>query len=261
MKHSSSLETDMSVPAGGDSATATDVPGPGGPPTRRVRRWARAGVAAQVVFTASWLLAAAWQGPRYSIFAHSISDMYAVTAPGAAFLIIVITVCGAATIWFTLRSLLPTLRSALGASSGGTRRLAVAGSWLLALSIFGLGDLLTVTERLDCRLADPGCTAAMQTSNFGGKMDDFMSTTGLILFVIAGFLLAAAMKRAAGWQSLVRPTRWVMALMIVILLADGLGIGGLDGLFERLAALTGAAWIAFLAAAVSRRSRVTPAAS
>jgi hypothetical protein len=261
MKHSSSQVTDMSVPAGRDAATAADVPGPGRSPARRVQRWARAAVAAQVAFTASWLLAAAWQGPRYSIFKHSISDMYAVTAPGAAFLIIVITLCGATTIWFALRSLLPTLRSALGAAPGGARRLAVAGSWLLTLSIFGLGDLLTDTERLDCRMADPGCTAAMQTSNFGGKMDDFLSTAGLILFVIGGFLLAAAMKRAAGWQTLARPTRWVMALMIVILFADAIGIGGLDGLWERLAALTGAAWIAFLASAVSRRSRVTPAAS
>jgi hypothetical protein len=256
MTHRSSQQTDMSVPAGGDAAAAADVPGLGRPPTRRVRRWARAGVAAQVVFTASWLLAAAWQGPRYSIFKHSISDMYAVTAPGAAFLIIVITLCGAVTIWFTLRSLLPALRA-----SGAAGWLATAGSWLLVLSIFGLGDLLTVTERLDCRLADPGCTAAMQTSNFGGKMDDFMSTAGLILFVIAGFLLAAAMKRAAGWQSLVRPTRWVMAAMIVILFADAIGLGGLDGLWERLAALAGAGWIAFLAAGVSRRARVTPAAN
>jgi hypothetical protein len=218
-------------------------------------------VAAQVAFTASWLLAAAWQGPRYSIFAHSISDMYAVTAPGAAFLIIVLTVCGAATIWFALRSLLPVLRSALGPASGSAGRLATAGSWLLALSIFGLGNLLTLTERLDCRMADPGCTSARQLSNFGGKMDDFFSTAGLILFVIAGFLLAAAMKRAAGWQPLVRPTRWFMALMIVILIADATGLGGLGGLFERLAALTGAAWIAFLAAGVGRRWRATPAAS
>jgi hypothetical protein len=261
MKHGSSEVANMPVPVGGDAGAEAGVASSVRRPARRVRRWARAAVVAQVAFTASWLLAAAWQGPRYSIFAHSISDMYAVTAPGAAFLIIVLTVCGAATIWFALRSLLPMLRSALGPASGSAGWLATAGSWLLALSIFGLGNLLTVTERLDCRLADPGCTSAKQLSNFGGTMDDLLSTAGLILFVIAGFLLAAAMKRAAGWQPLVRPTRWFMALMIVVLLADSIGLGGLGGLFERLAALTGAAWIAFLAAEVGRRCRATPAAS
>jgi hypothetical protein len=62
MTHSSSQETDMSVPAGRDAATAADVPGPGRSPARHAQRWARTAVAAQVVFTASWLLAAAWQG-------------------------------------------------------------------------------------------------------------------------------------------------------------------------------------------------------
>jgi Protein of unknown function (DUF998) len=256
MKHGSPEVANMSVPVRGDAGAEAGVASSVRRPARRVRRWARAAVAAQVAFTASWLLAAAWQGPRYSIFAHSISDMYAVTAPGAAFLIIVLTVCGAATIWFALRSLLPMLRS-----SGSAGWLATAGSWLLALSIFGLGNLLTVTERLDCRMADPGCTSAKQLSNFGGKMDDFLSTAGLILFVIAGFLLAAAMKRAAGWHPLVRPTRWFMVLMIVILIADGTGLGGLGGLFERLAALTGAAWIAILAVWVGRRWRAAPAVS
>jgi hypothetical protein len=33
---------------------------------------------------------------------------------------------------------------------------------LLALSIAGLGDLHTVSERLACRMAGPGCTATRQ---------------------------------------------------------------------------------------------------
>jgi hypothetical protein len=39
---------------------------------------------------------------------------------------------------------------------------------LLALSVVGLGDLLTVTERLACRMADPGCTAAAQIAAASG---------------------------------------------------------------------------------------------
>jgi hypothetical protein len=257
MKDRSSQAMDMDISCEGDADVARHDPRP----TRRARRWARAAIAAQVAFTASWLLAAAWQGPGYSVLAHTISDMYAMTAPGAAFLIVIFTACGAATIWFALRSLGPGLRAALGPVPGTAGRLATAGSWLLALSIFGLGDLLTITERLGCRLADPGCTAAKQVSNVGGTMDSLLSTAGLFLFIVGGFLLAAAMKRAPGWESLVRPTRWCMAAMIVVFLGDGLGQhAGLSGLFERLAALVGAAWIAFLAVGVSRRSRARQAA-
>jgi hypothetical protein len=218
---------------------------------RRGRRLARLAVAAQVAFVASWLLAAAWQGPRYSVFAHSISDMYAVTAPGAAFLIVMFTLCGAATMWFSWRSLRTALRPA--------GWLATTGSALLALSIFGLGDLLTVSERLACRLADPGCTPAKQLANAGGMLDNTLSTLGVVAFVAAGFFLAAAMKRLPEWRSWVRPVRWSMAAVIVFAVADGLtsGPGGLSGLFERLIALAGATGIALLARGVLRRSPVS----
>ncbi len=215
---------------------------------RRVRSLARLAVVAQVTFVASWLLAAAWQGPRYSVLAHSISDMYAQTAPGGAFLVVMFTLCGAATIWFAWRSLRTALRP------GGW--LAATGSALLALSVFGLGDLLSVSEREACRLADPGCTSTSQLANFGGTMDGTLSTVGIVLFIIGGFFLAAAMKRAEAWQSWVRPVRWSMVLMIVLFICDGIANGtGLSGLAERLIALTGATEIALVAVGVSRRSR------
>jgi hypothetical membrane protein len=105
-------------------------------------------IAAQVLFVASWLAAASWQGPRYNVPAHSISDMYAVTAPHGSFLVVVFTDCGAATILFALFSVWPSLRP------GG--RAATVGSVLLALSVAGLGDLLSPAERLACRMANPG---------------------------------------------------------------------------------------------------------
>lgn len=40
---------------------------------RRARRWALATLVAHVVFTLSWLLAAAWQGPRYNVFERFIA--------------------------------------------------------------------------------------------------------------------------------------------------------------------------------------------
>lgn len=48
----------------------------------RVSAWL--GLLAQVAFVLTWIDAATWQGPRYSVVSDSISDLYAVTAPHAA---------------------------------------------------------------------------------------------------------------------------------------------------------------------------------
>jgi hypothetical protein len=213
-----------------------------------VRRWSAGVVVASVVFVASWLLAASWQGPHYSVMRHSISDMYANGAPGALFLIVVITLCGATVLGFAWRALWPSMRQ------GG--RLAVAGVALLAASIFGLGDLLTPFEREACRLADRGCTASAQVANAGGLLDSVLSIAGLVALIVAGFLLAAAMARLPEWRGLVRPTRWATVVILVLLAANGVsGPVGLAGLFERLLAAAGAAAIAALGTGVWRRAR------
>jgi hypothetical protein len=240
------------------SGAAASASAPGRKRARRERRLARTAVAAQVLFIASMLLAASWQGPRYSLLADSMSDMYALNAPAAAFLIIMLTIAGAVTMWFAFRSLRPALSSALLPQAGSAGRLVTIGCWLLAFSIFGIGNLLTIFMRLDCRLADAGCTPAKQVSNFGGTLDNTISSIGVLVFIAAGFLFAVAMKRTANYHSLVRPTRRVMLVMIVWVIGDAVsGYGGdrPGGLFERLIAFTGAAWIAYIAAAVSRRSR------
>ena len=222
-------------------------PGMGLSRVAAVRRWALVGVVAQAAFVTSWLIAASWQGPHYSSLAHSISDMYAVGAPFGAFLVVVFTLCGAATILFAWLSLRPALRPA-----GWT---ASVGSALLALSIFGLGDLLSLFEREGCRLADRGCTAAAQFANSGGKLDAALSTLGVLLFVLAGFFLASAMKRLPGWRRWAWPARGATVLFLVLVVATGLGSAvDLSGLFERLLAATGAAGIALLAAGVLQRS-------
>lgn len=232
------------------SLDRTDSGLPAASPGRRAvaRRWAGLGLVAQVAFVATWLVAPFWQGPRYSSLAHTISDLYAVTAPGGAFLVVVLSLCGAATIGFTARSVWTALRP------GG--RWATAGSILLALSIVGLGDLLSPAERLACRMADAGCTATLQLSNTGGKLDNAISSLGLLVFVGAGFLLAAAMRRTPGWEGWARPTRWtavaVTAFALVSVLAQQAGYAGL---FERLVAVTGAAALAALAIRILRETR------
>jgi len=206
------------------------------------------GIAAQVIFVASWLAAVFWQGPRYSPMSMSISDMYAVTAPHGWFLVTMITLAGAATIWFALRSVWPALRP------GGWA--AGVGAALLALSVAGLGDLLTPFERLACRIADPGCTTTMQISNSGGKMDSAFTTIGLVVLVVGGFFLAAAMRHMPSWQAWVRPTRWASVLFIVLgSLSPLTENAGYDGLFERLFAASAAAFLAALGIAILQRSR------
>ncbi len=221
-------------------------------PSRRLpglRFWACVAVVAQVAFVAAWLAAGRWQGPGYSAVADSISDMSAVGVPHAHFLVVVFTDTGAATILFALFSVWPALR--------GGGRLALLGSVLLALSVAGLGDLLSQGERMACRISDPGCTTTIQLSNAGGKMDSIVSTAGAALLVIAGFLLAAAMRRIPSWQTWVRPVRWTSVLLLALLLATALtgGTSGQSGLFERLFAGAGAAAIATLAVGILRRAR------
>jgi hypothetical protein len=207
------------------------------------------GIAAQVVFVASWLVAASWQGARYSVLTQSVSDMYARTAPHGIFLVIVLTICGAATIGFALFSVRPALRP------GG--RAATVGSVLLALSVAGLGDLFSPFERLACRAADPGCTTARAVSNSGGKLDGNLTAIGVVLLVLAAFFLAHAMHRIPNWQAWTRPTRWVAVLIIGLTVGDALTKAntGAYGLFERLIAATAAAAIVALAIGILRWSR------
>ena len=124
-------------------------------------------IVANTLFVITFLVAAAWQGRRYSTLEHSISDMYAIGAPHAVVLIVVLTVAGAVTVAFCAFALWPVVRS-----TGWSGRL---GTVALGLSIFGLGDLLTPFERLGCRLADPGCTPDAQTATLGGTLDVALS--------------------------------------------------------------------------------------
>jgi hypothetical protein len=88
-----------------------------------------------------------------------------------------------------------------------------------------------------------------------GHVPPFLRTLGVLLFVLAGFFLASAMKRLPGWRRWAWPARGVAVLFLVLVVATGLGTAvDLGGLFERLLAATGATGIALLAAGVLQRS-------
>ena len=207
-----------------------------------IRRAAQLGLLGQVVFVASYLVAGLWQGPRYSFMAHVMSDMYAETAPGGWFLVVMFTFCGVATVLFAALAVWPTLRQ-----SGWW---AAAGAIVLGFSIYGLGDVLSPFEREACRLADPGCTATSQLANAGGNLDNTLSFPGILLFLVAVFLIASAMKRTPGWKSWVWPMRWAGAAFFLVLVLDTVAYGlqwHLDGLMERLLATTGCVILGALA--------------
>lgn len=207
---------------------------------RITRPWPVVGIAAQLVFTIYWLIAPLWQGPHYSVLADSISDMYAVTAPAGALMVVVVTACGGGTLGWVLFGLRPRLR--------GTGWAGVGGCVLLGCSIFGLGDLLTPFERLACRMADPGCTAAAQLSNAGGRLDATLSTIGIVLLIAAGFTLASAFGATSTLAPAKIPTRVLSGALVVTFVLLAFGPDGYGGLIERLLALFGAVLISWPAA-------------
>jgi hypothetical protein len=102
---------------------------------------------------------------------------------------------------------------------------ATAGSVLLALSVCGLGGLLTAAERMACRASDPGCTAARQLSNTGGRLDDILTTSAMLV-------------------------------LFCVTCGDIIGVShGVGGVFERLIALTAAVWLGAVGVGVLRRAR------
>jgi hypothetical protein len=219
---------------------------------RQVRTFAWLALAAQVLLVVSWIAAGFWQGPRYSIVSDSISDLSASTAPAGLLLAIAISLCGLATILFAWLSVWPSLRGA------GAR--AAIGSALLGVSIYGLGNLLAPFARVACRIADQGCSPSDQLATFGGLLDAISSIPGILFFIAAVFVLAAAMARTPEWRDLASPSRRLGAVFILLLVATVLAAAiDATGLAARVLAITGAAGIAGLAWRIARSAPTSSA--
>lgn len=200
---------------------------------KQPRKWAiLMGMYAQILFVLSWLAFGLVQGERYSWVQHSISDMYATSAPHGTLLVALLTICGALTILYIIFGLYPTIKK-IGIS-------AKLGSVLLVLSIYGVGDLLSPFERLGCRMADAGCSANAQLATAGGRMDQLLSTVGIILFMIGIITTGYAMRQIKNWHKVSMVIIIGGYLFIPLFFLQGAGNVEIGGVVERLIALLGA---------------------
>lgn len=209
---------------------------------KKPRKWAaQSGLLAQVILIVSFILFGLVQGPSYSWSAHSISDMYADRAPHGSLLVVILTLCGAMTLFFLAFSLWPSVKKA-----GVSAKLATI---LLGLSIFGIGDLLSPFERLGCRLADTGCTDSLQVATTAGRNDMILSSIGIFLFMIGVITLGYSVNKLKEFKQVSNSLIYGGYFLIVVAIVMGIAPASAYGAMERLVAYFGAILLALLARA------------
>ena len=220
---------------------------------RWVKRWAAAGLAAQLIFTLGWLLADRWQGAGYSPVRYTISDETALGAPHAWFLIGCQLLAGAGTIGFAVLGLRPALSAA-----GPVARYA---PWMLAV---GALAYLVIWPRLPCRLADAGCSVHEHLASVGGLTDAIGSGLLIGVLVMTPFPLWRRLRVLPPWRG-ARPVMVAArllgpALVIAAAVQGPYAPGAQEGILERAVALLTAAWICALAV-IMLTMRPAPAGS
>jgi hypothetical protein len=171
---------------------------PPSPQARPAIRLAWGAVAGVVIFDAGWIVAGALQVGGYSVARDDVSDLGALTATHPWVELTASGVAGVLVIAFAVFA----LRPALAVPGRGT----ALGAWLVAASLMGLDNLSDVFFRLDCRAADPGCTATTAVGSWHGTLHLVAGAIAAIATVAAPFALAARMRRLERWSDVMRPT-------------------------------------------------------
>jgi hypothetical protein len=202
--------------------------------------WGVVGVVAQVVFTAGWVIAETWQGPRYSPIQDTISDMQAITAPHMWFPIACFALGALGTFGFALFGLRPAL--------GGAGKVAAFAPWMLAFAALALGNSFPL---IPCRLSDPGCTANTQLLSPGGLTDAIVAGLAFFVLAITPFPLWRRLRLLSAWSRL-KPVMLavrVLGPVAYVLLAASSSTASMPavGLIERILATTCVLWIFALA--------------
>jgi hypothetical protein len=120
--------------------------------------------------------------------------------------------------------------------------------WLVALSAVGLDDLSDAFFRLNCRVADVGCTEAVATASWHGAIHAAVGTVSFMILVMAPFALARRMQMVPGWRSLAGPTLvYGLVLLAVTAAYVLLRTSSSGGYAQRAVALLGSSGVILLA--------------
>ncbi len=200
--------------------------------------WGMVGLVAQLAFIAGVFIPVVWQGPTYSAFQDTISDMEAMTAPYAWFPLACFVVGGLGTFAFAVFGLRPALAAA--------GKVAAYGPWLLACSVLVLASPF---PRVPCRLADPGCSLQVQLSVPGGLIEGILSGIAFLVLVLTPIPLGRRLAVLPFWHRMVPVMKVARAAglsaYVLLCLSAWFGIG--QGLMERLLTMVCVVWIAVLA--------------
>lgn len=208
-----------------------------------MRRVAQSTVAAQILFIVGFLAVGAAEGHGYQWMRDDISDLGALTAHHAAVFRLLLLVTGALTIVFGLLVVGPVF----GSPWAGV---------LVALSLPAFDNVTDVFFRVDCRAADPGCTASQAISSWHGLAHVVCFAVAALATAIAPFVLGRAMSREERWRSRARSVQWFGLLTVVLLVVTGAASGSpVQGLAQRVAATVIPLGVAALALLVFEQER------
>jgi hypothetical protein len=210
--------------------------------------WGVVGLAAQVAFTAGWVIAETWQGPKYGPIQDTISDLQATTAPHVWFPITCFALGALGTFGFALFGLRPALAAA--------GKVAAIAPWMLAFSALALGNSFPM---IPCRLSDSGCTANAQLLSPGGLTDAIVAGLAFLVLAITPFPLWRRVALLPSWRRL-KPVLTAARLLCpasYVLLAVSSSMTSMPavGLIERILAISCALWICALAVNLIVESR------
>jgi hypothetical protein len=199
-----------------------------------------------VAFATGWLVAETWQGPRYSPWTDTISDLQAATAPHVWFPIACFAIGGVSGLGFAVFG----LRSAWAGA-------APSAPWRIGLSCLALGNSFPL---LPCQVSAAGCTATAQLLSPGGLTDAILSSAALWVLATTPLSLARRLRSLPEWMglSVALLVAGVAATAAYALLAVSVFSGVLEGLAERVLIGLCQLWVGGLAVALIRSSTARP---
>jgi len=229
--------------------TAAFVDAPSDANDRRLVRLSDAAILGQVIFTLGWLITGFLEPDGYSSVLHDSSDLASMTAHHAPLLLGAQAIGGALTIAFALGALRPAM------AVPGRRSI---GPWLIAGSLIGSELVTELVFRLDCRAADLGCTPAVATASWHGKMHLIAGFPALFLTLAAPLVLARRMRVLEAWRDLARPTMVFGIAQFILPICYGVFYGSpVTGLLNRAPLFLASAGLVVLALRVRRLASST----